>query len=137
MARTNKETGMTHDDILDLERATDEGMVELVGPMPTDYEKVAQYMKPPVATGVIDYFPDALEEVAYVSLVCNEQHNPGIPMFWNRAKSRDEANSLMRHFAMSGKRDLDGCRHSAKVVWRAMALLQKEIEDERSEDTTA
>lgn len=51
----------------------------------------------PIATGFIDYFPDA----------------------------------LMRHFVERGGRDGDGARHSAKVAWRALAMLQKEIEADR------
>ena len=103
--------------------------------IPTLYEAMVMEHKPPVATGCVDYFPDALEEVAYVSLVCNEQHNPGEPMHWDRAKSQDEANSEMRHFMKRGKRDAaSGCRHSAMNAWRALALLQKEIEDDREEN---
>ncbi len=86
----------------------------------------------PVASGVTDYFPDALMEVAHVSYVGNEQHNPGQPMRWDRSKSTDEADALMRHFLERGTRDTDGQRHTAKVAWRALALLQKEIEAERA-----
>lgn len=85
----------------------------------------------PVATGVLDYFPDALYEVALVSWTGNEQHNPGTPLHWDRAKSQDEADALIRHMLERGKRDSDGMRHTAKVAWRALALLQKEIEKER------
>ena len=108
----------------------------VVGPMETEYELVVAMNKAPIVGGVLDYFPDAIEDVAYVSLVCNEQHNPGVPMHWDRTKSQDEVGSLMRHLMLRGKRDLDGCRHSAKVAWRALALLQKEIEDERTKDST-
>lgn len=86
----------------------------------------------PVASGVLSYFPDALMEVALVSWTGNEQHNPGTPLHWDRSKSQDEADALMRHFMARGKRDTDGMRHSAKVAWRALALLQKEIEAERN-----
>lgn len=82
----------------------------------------------PLATGVLDYFPDALIEVARVSMRGNEQHNPGKPLHWDRTKSTDEADTLMRHFTERGTLDADGMRHSAKVAWRALALLQKEIE---------
>lgn len=82
----------------------------------------------PIGTGVIDYFPDALAEVAHVSFVGNEQHNPGTSLHWDRSKSQDEADALMRHFVERGKVDTDGVRHSAKMAWRALALLQKEIE---------
>jgi hypothetical protein len=86
----------------------------------------------PVATGVIDYFPDALLAVAHCSWVGNEQHNPGTPLHWDRGKSQDEADALMRHFLDRGNLDDDGVRHSTKVAWRALALLQKEIEAERA-----
>ena len=85
----------------------------------------------PIASGVVDYFPDALWEVAYVSFIGNKQHNPGQPLHWDRSKSTDEADALMRHLTHRGKRDSDGVRHSAKVAWRALAILQKEIEAER------
>lgn len=85
----------------------------------------------PIATGVLDYFPDALAAVAEVSRIGNEQHNPGKPLHWDRSKSTDEADALMRHFVERGTIDSDGSRHSAKVAWRALALLQKEIEAAR------
>jgi hypothetical protein len=85
----------------------------------------------PVATGCIDYFPDALIAVAELSRVGNDQHNPGKPLHWDRTKSQDEADSMMRHFIQRGTRDTDGVRHSTKVAWRALALLQKEIEHDR------
>ena len=84
----------------------------------------------PIATGVIDYFPLALAEIARVSKVGNDQHN-GVdsPLHWDRAKSTDEADALMRHFIERGTVDTtDGMLHSAKMAWRALALLQKELE---------
>lgn len=84
----------------------------------------------PLATGVLDYFPDALTAVAKVSQAGNQQHNPGTPLHWDRSKSGDEADALMRHFIERGTFDDDGLRHSAKMAWRALALLQKEIEGE-------
>jgi hypothetical protein len=84
----------------------------------------------PVVTGVLDYFPNAILEVAYCSYVGNDQHNPGQPLHWDRSKSTDEADALVRHLAARGSLDDDGVRHSAKVAWRALALLQKEIESE-------
>lgn len=82
----------------------------------------------PVARGVLDYFPDAIRAVANCSYVGNEQHNPGTPMHWDRAKSGDEADALMRHLLERGTVDTDGVRHTTKVAWRALALLQKELE---------
>jgi hypothetical protein len=86
----------------------------------------------PLVTGCLDYFPDALLEVAYCSWVGNEQHNPGQPLHWDRSKSQDEPDALMRHLKDRGTLDSDNVRHSAKAAWRSLALLQKEIEAERS-----
>lgn len=82
----------------------------------------------PLAEGVLFYFPNALAEVAKVSRLGNEQHNPGQPMHWARGKSTDHANKIMRHLVDAGKRDGKGVRHSAYLAWRALALLQEEIE---------
>ena len=85
----------------------------------------------PIATGVLDYFPDAIKEVALVSYTGNEQHHPGQPLHWDRSKSTDEADALVRHLMAAGTLDTDGISHTAKVAWRALALLQKEIEAAR------
>lgn len=85
----------------------------------------------PLCTGVLDYFPAALAEVSKVSLQGNIQHNgPDSPLFWARGKSNDQADTIIRHLAERGKIDTDGMRHSAKVAWRALALLQLELEAE-------
>lgn len=91
----------------------------------------------PIASGVLDYFPDALAEVARVSRVGNEQHNPGEPLHWAKEKSTDEADALLRHLVDRGKMDSDGTRHSAKVAWRALALLQREMDAEAVADEAA
>lgn len=82
----------------------------------------------PLTRGLLDYFPAALAEVAHVSYVANEQHNPGEPMHHARGKSTDHADCIMRHLVDRGALDSDGLRHSAKVAWRALALLQEELE---------
>lgn len=84
----------------------------------------------PMARGLLDYFPAALAEVARTSQAANEQHNPGQPMHWAKEKSTDHADCLIRHLADRGTMDGDGLRHSAKVAWRALALLQIELEAE-------
>lgn len=88
----------------------------------------------PIVRGVLDYFPDAISEVAHCSWVGNEQHNPGEPLHWAKEKSADEADALVRHLIDRGKRDTDGVRHSAKVAWRALAMLQREIEAEQARE---
>lgn len=87
----------------------------------------------PMARGLLDYFPDALAEVANVSFVGNQQHNPGEEMHWSRGKSNDHADCVVRHILERGTIDDDGLRHSAKAAWRALAMLQIEIEDNRGE----
>ena len=88
----------------------------------------------PVKSGVLDYFPDAIKEVAHCSWVGNEQHNPGTALHWDRSKSGDELDALSRHLLDAGTMDTDGVRHSAKVAWRALANLQKEIEREAQDE---
>ena len=85
--------------------------------------------KIPLASGVFDYFTSALIEVAKVSHAGNDQHNPGQPLHWARGKSADHADTMIRHFAERGTFDVDGMRHSAKMVWRALAILQMEMEE--------
>lgn len=98
--------------------------------LPTDAKERKQY---PVASGVLNYFPDALVAVARVSWEGNNQHNPGEPLHWARGKSMDQDDTLIRHFLERGKLDTDGQRHSAKMAWRALAILQLEIEAEQQE----
>lgn len=83
----------------------------------------------PVATGVFDYFPDALIAISRVSALGNDQHNPGEELHWDRSKSMDQADALVRHLLERGTIDVDGVRHSAKLAWRALALLQLELEE--------
>lgn len=86
--------------------------------------------KIPVYSGVLKYFPDAIKEVAKCSYAGQQQHNPDKPLAWDRSKSGDELDALMRHLIDAGTIDTDGIRHSAKVAWRALANLQKEIEND-------
>ena len=88
----------------------------------------------PVKTGVLDYFPDAIRDIARCSYAGNEQHNPGTALHWDRSKSGDELDALTRHLLDAGTVDNDGIRHSTKVAWRALANLQKEIERERRDE---
>ena len=82
----------------------------------------------PVYTGVVQYFPDALMEVAYCSWRGNQQHNMGEPLHWAREKSADHGDALMRHLLKAGTIDTDGVSHTAKLVWRGLAMLQEELE---------
>lgn len=82
----------------------------------------------PIFSGLLKYFPDALMAVSHCSWQGNQQQNPGEHLHWNRSKSGDEKDALMRHLLESGKMDSDGILHSTKVAWRALGALQKELE---------
>jgi hypothetical protein len=73
----------------------------------------------PLCSGVIDYFPAALVEVAKRSHAGNEQHNAGLPLHWSRGKSADHMDAAVRHIL---ERDLAG------AAWRILAALQLDCE---------
>lgn len=81
----------------------------------------------PLAKGLFDYFPLALAEVARLSASGADKHCGG-KLFWDRDKSSDHEDALLRHFLERGSFDEDGNRHSAAVAWRALAILQLEME---------
>lgn len=112
-------------DLVDLEQCKETIKATFEATLPTE-AKARKAI--PIATGCLDYFPLALAAVAELSRVGNEQHNPGKPLHWDRSKSTDEADALARHFLQRGTVDTDKVRHSTKVAWRALALLQKELE---------
>ncbi len=88
----------------------------------------------PVYSGVLKYFPDALLEVSKVSKAGNDQHNNGEPLHWDKSKSKDEPDALLRHLIDHAKGniyDKDGIRHLSKVCWRALAYLQRQIDNEK------
>lgn len=77
----------------------------------------------PVYTGFVNYFPDAIAAVAKVSLEGGIQHEQTPEtLHWDRSKSGDELDAMMRHII-----DEDW----AQVAWRAMANLQKKIEEQK------
>ena len=87
----------------------------------------------PVFSGVLGYFPDALKEVAKCSFTGQQQHNPNKPLAWDRSKSGNEYDSLTRHLIDSNNEDYDtdGTLHKAKIAWRALAGLQKHLENKK------
>jgi len=86
----------------------------------------------PLYSGCIAYFPDALMEVAYVSYIGNQQHNPGQPLHWAKEKSADHLDAEARHLANHSKNpvDSDGALHLAKNAWRALAELQTYLDNQ-------
>lgn len=83
----------------------------------------------PITTGVLDYFPRALAAVAQCSKAGNDQHNPGQPLHWAKGKSTDHADCIARHLIDRKSVDTDGIPHSWKLAWRALALLETELEN--------
>lgn len=87
----------------------------------------------PIWTFLIEYFPDAFLAVVDVAVKGNRQHNPGQPIHWDREKSVDQMNTAIRHMwdhSLGSTRDVDGCYHLAKAIWRLSAELQLTIEGE-------
>jgi len=96
--------------------------------LPTDAQERKDI---PIYSGFIKYFPLGIAEVARLSKIGNDQHNPGLPLFWDRSKSTDELDAMCRHMvddASGVPMDSDGVSHKAKVAWRAMADLEKSLE---------
>lgn len=105
---------------------------EQIGPpkygdlLPTDS---AERKKVPIQSGCLDYFPSALIEVAKLSYLGNEKHNPGEPLHHARGKSMDHGDALQRHQMERDQIDPDtGLLHAVEVAWRALAQLQELLE---------
>jgi hypothetical protein len=87
----------------------------------------------PLWTFMFEYFPKAWLEVVRVAVEGNKQHNPGEKLRWAREKSTDQLNTAFRHqfdYGTGVKKDTDGVYHLAKAIWRLMAQLQLDIEEE-------
>ena|SRR5579859_5482733 len=82
----------------------------------------------PVTEGVLDYFPDAIAYVAFVSKVGNDKHNPGEKLNWSRGKSNDHPNCIARHLIERGTYDAEGLLNDGTLAWRALANLQLALE---------
>jgi hypothetical protein len=83
----------------------------------------------PMARGGLDYFPAAFAAVAQLSKAGNDKHNPGEDLHHARGKSTDHADCILRHLVDRGSIDEeDGILHDTKVAWRALAMLQEELE---------
>ena len=93
--------------------------------------KAQKRKKMPVYSGVLKYFPDALKEVSKASQAGNDQHHPDKPLHWDKNKSFDNEDALVRHLIDHSKdpMDDDGVLHLTKVAWRALASLQIYLEN--------
>ena len=88
-----------------------------------------------VYSGFIKYFPLAIMEVAKLSKIANDQHNPGEPLHWAKEKSIDHPDAMMRHQidSLTEEKDNDGVYHLTKVAWRANAQLEMFLENKQKE----
>tara|TARA_R110000787_G_scaffold26157_1_gene73429 strand:- start:447 stop:1418 length:972 start_codon:yes stop_codon:yes gene_type:complete len=102
-----------------------------------DMDEAKQRKMTPMYSGLLAYFPDALALVARNSMVGHYQHNdPKDEMYWDREKSADELDAIIRHISDHSKspKDKDGTLHMSKVAWRALAFVQKFIEEEKGSE---
>ena len=96
--------------------------------VPLVHANSAQRKMMPVVSGVLDYFPDAIAAVAFVSFLGNQKHNPGESLHWSRGKSDDHIDCAGRHLLRRDQLDQDGIMEGAEMAWRALAWLQLAIE---------
>ena len=82
-------------------------------------EESAARKEYPLFRGVFAYFPKALGVIAKHSYEGGKQHGHGENIHWDRSKSSDDKDALLRH-AIEG--DWQG------AAWRALAVLEKELE---------
>jgi len=92
--------------------------------LPRDYKERKNL---PIGTGVLDYFPLALAEVSKASVAGNKQHLNGQPLHWDKSKSYDESDALIRHYMERYDMDDDGVLHAGKMSWRALAFTERLI----------
>lgn len=106
----------------------------------------------PIFAMIVGYFPNALREVTRVCVANNVRYSPDrapTDIVWNRGKSQDQFGSLFRHML---ERKVDGhvfetvSEEVAKVIgrpnvyvlaeaaWRALAMLEEEIEQQEKHD---
>lgn len=94
--------------------------------LPTESEERKQI---PVYSGCIAYFPDAICAVASLSYQGNKKHSPGQPLRWDRSKSADHMDCLLRHSIDQLDKELDPIVEKTATAWRALAELQIAIEE--------
>jgi hypothetical protein len=114
---------------------SDVNNIEVNEPEEVEISNKAQLRKnTPVYSGVVKYFPLALKEIAKASAQGQKQHNPNKPLAWDRSKSGDELDAMMRHLLDHASGELfDDCgtRHIVKCGWRILAFIQKTMENEK------
>ena len=95
--------------------------------LPTDSAERKTY---PVYSGFLKYFPDAMAMVSNHSYKGNQQHNPDSELHWDRSKSGDDGDAMLRHtldfLAAELSNDIEEMRLAAgAIAWRACAVAGK------------
>jgi hypothetical protein len=81
-----------------------------------------------MASGCVDYFPNALAAVGRHSRYGNEKHNPGEALHWAFDKSTAHADAVMSHFAQRGQLDPEtGEDYDIGALWRMLALVETRL----------
>lgn len=101
--------------------------------------KLSNRKESPVFSGVLQYFPDAIMEIAKHSKKGNDKHNPGQPLHWSKDKSPDHADCVARHLIDVGPiwdalDEETGSYHATALAWRALALLQIMLERKKQKN---
>ena len=95
--------------------AAAEGLGYGTATLPTDSAERKTY---PIYSGFIRNFPNAIAAVSHLSYKGSKQHHPDKPIHWDKTKSSDELDALMRHM-------IDG--EWEQVAWRAMGNLERKL----------
>lgn len=90
--------------------------------------------KVPILQGALEYFPNALREVAQVSYVGAKKYTwkgwESVPDGINRY-----GNALARHLLATELYDVDtGCLHAAQVAWNALARLELILREQQAKE---
>lgn len=111
--------------------------------LPTDSDERKEI---PILSGVVNYFPAALAEVAKISVAGNRKHNPdSTELHHARGKSMDHGDCILRHtmdiedLKANIKRRSDKSpvvidqliQEAAYRAWRSLAELQQLCEEHR------
>ena len=109
-----------------------EPIEEKVEPTSThDFKEPNPRKNYPMYRGLLSVFPKSLSYVSYVSNKGNDQHHPNTPIHWDRNKSNDHLDALVRHLTDHSVNPIDDDEllHLGKVAWRALAMLEIYLEE--------
>jgi len=109
------------------------GTPDSIAPMFPDDPKERKQI--PIYSGVLKYFPKAIIAVAKQSMIGHLQHySPDEPLHWDRSRSADDRDALVRHLMGILEAELSGdkkamAEHAAALAWRGLAVAEKVLDD--------